>query len=295
MAHVAYVNGRYLPLASASVHIEDRGFQFADGVYEVIGIHRGRLLDEAAHLQRLDRSLSALRIAWPMPQSSLCVVIREVMRRNRLKASGIIYLQVTRGSAPRAHAFPGRARSSLVMTGRAILPFDAERARQGVAVVTLPDLRWRRCDIKSVSLLPNVLGKQQAVEAGAYEAWMVDDAGDVTEGTSSNAWIVTRSGELITRQTGSAILNGITRQVVERLASEQGVKVVKRPFSLGEAWTAAEAFITSTTAFIKPVIRIDGRTIGDGRIGPVTAKMLGYFIDAIEKDAATSAVGARHP
>lgn len=291
MAHVAYVNGRYVPLSSAAVNVEDRGFQFADGVYEVIGIHHGRLLDEMPHLMRLERSLAAVRIAWPMPLASLRVVIREMMRRNRLDASGIVYLQVTRGAAPRAHAFPARPRSTLVMTARAIPPFDAERTRQGVAVVTLPDLRWRRCDIKAVSLLPNVLGKQAAVEAGAYEAWLVDDDGNVTEGTSSNAWIVTRDGQLITRQADAGILNGITRQVVERLAGEQGVEVVERPFSVVEAKMAAEAFITSTTSFVKPVVRIDGAQIGDGRIGPLTARMLGYYVDLIEADMA----GARHP
>ncbi len=282
MRRIAYVNGRYVPHGDAAVHVEDRGYQFADGVYEVIALHRGRLVDETGHLDRLERSLGELRIARPMSRRALRVVIGEVIRRNRV-ADGKIYIQVTRGVAPRNHAFPAAADSALVITMLPSAPAAAEEARDpGVDVITVPDIRWERCDIKSVSLLPNVLAKQQAQEAGAYEAWLVDADGRVTEGTASNAWIVTAGGDLVTRNVGRAILNGVTRLAVLELAQREGIGFVERPFTVDEAKGAREAFLTSTTSLVKPVLRIDGRAVGDGRVGPLTGKLAAFYAAHME-------------
>ncbi len=278
MSRIAYVNGRYARFDAACVHIEDRGYQFSDGVYEVIAVHRGRLVDEQEHLDRLAYSLGELRMSWPIPQAAMRVVMREVVRRNRIFRRGVLYLQVTRGVAPRNHAFPQGVSGSLVMTARMLPPFDPVAARQGVAVIVIPDLRWKRPDIKSISLLPNVLGKQQAVDAGAYEAWMTDEEGRITEGTSSNAWIVA-DGALLTRQADRAILNGITRRAVLRIAAEHGIRFVERPFTTAEAVAATEAFTTSTTALLKPVVRINGAPVGDGRVGALTSRLLDFYID----------------
>src|SRR5512132_631059 len=281
MSRIAYVNGRYVPHRDARVHVEDRGYQFADGVYEVIAVNHGRPIDEAAHLERMGRSLAELGISWPMSRASLHVVMREMIRRNRLAGLGSIYMQVTRGVAPRNHAFPSRAEPVLVMTARILPPFD-QAAQRGVRVITLADIRWKRPDIKSVSLLPNVLAKQRAIEAGAYEAWMIDDEGMITEGTASNAWIVTKDGELVTRATDHSILSGITRGAVLRLAREHGLRAVERPFSLEEARAAIEAFLTSTTASVKPVVRIDDLAIGAGAIGPLTSRLLALYVARVE-------------
>ncbi len=281
MTRIAYVNGRYVPYGEAVVHVEDRGYQFADGVYEVIALHRGRLVDEQGHLDRLERSLGELRIAWPMSRRALQLVMREVIRRNRVDHDGMIYLQVTRGVAPRDHAFPEAADSALVVMARRLRPFDAE-AGIGVDVITIADIRWERRDIKSISLLPNVLGKQQAQEAGAYEAWMVDAEGRVTEGTLSNAWIVTAEGELVTRHADRAILNGITRQAVLELARGEGIGFVERPFTVDEAKAAREAFLTGTTVLVKPVLHIDGRAVGDGRAGSLTGKLVAFYAAHME-------------
>jgi D-alanine transaminase len=278
MSRIAYVNGRYVLHRDARVHVEDRGYQFADGVYEVIAVSHGRLIDEAAHLERMGRSLAELAMGWPMSREPLRVVMREMIRRNRLTALGSIYMQVTRGVAPRNHAFPSGARPVLVMTARILPAFDPHAANRGVRVITLADIRWKRPDIKSVSLLPNVLAKQQAIEAGAYEAWMMDDEGMITEGTASNAWIVTRDGELVTRAADRSILSGITRGAVLRLAREQGLRVVERPFSLEEARAATEAFLTSTTSWVKPVVQIDDVAIGAGAVGPLTSRLLALYI-----------------
>lgn len=288
MSRIAYVNGRYVPHRQAAVHIEDRGYQFSDGVYEVIATVRGRLIDEQAHLQRLDRSLAALQMRWPMTPAALCIVLRELVRRNRLSGLGAIYLQITRGVAPRNHPFPGGIEPALVMTARPLPPFDVEAARRGVRVITLSDERWKRPDIKSVSLLANVLAKQQAVEAGAYEAWLLDDSGLITEGTASNAWIVTRDGELVTRQADRAILNGITRCALIDLARAHGVRLVERAFGAAEARVAAEAFLTSTTSWLKAVVRIDDAVIGDGRIGPLSERLLSFYVDRVAVIGAAS-------
>ena len=284
MPRIAYVNGRYVPHGEAAVHVEDRGYQFADGVYEVICIHRGGFVDGDGHMTRLTRSLKELQIAWPMSPSALSIVMRELVRRNRVR-EGIIYLQITRGVASRDHAFPATSESSLVLTTKHVPPFDLASARQGIDVITIPDIRWKRRDIKSISLLPNILGKQQAKVAGAYEAWMVDDAGRVSEGTSTNAWIVTAKKELVTHQVDRAILNGITRIAVLQLAAAEGIKFVERPFTVAEARRAREAFLTSTTSFVKPVVRLDGKPIANGRAGPLTRKLMDYYADYIERPA----------
>ncbi|MDX5362052.1 MAG: D-amino-acid transaminase [Alphaproteobacteria bacterium] len=285
MPRIAYVNGRYVPHAEASVHVEDRGYQFADGVYEVCAVKNGRLLDEGPHLDRLDRSLRELKIAPPMSRAALRVVLREVARRNLLR-NGLIYFQVTRGVAPRDHAFPADTASSLVVTARPVDLGKAQaRAEEGVRAVTHPDIRWKRCDIKAVALLPNVLAKQAAKEAGGYEAWLVDEAGYVTEGSSTNAWIVDRDGNLVTRALDTAILGGITRKMLMQVAQEAGVRIIERPFSTEEARAAREAFITSATSFVTPVTQIDDAVIGNGRPGSVAMRLRELYIKASE-DAA---------
>jgi len=277
MSRIAYVNGRYLPHGEAAVHIEDRGYQFSDGIYEVIALRDAVLIDEVPHLDRLERSLGELRIDRPMGRRALAAVLREVARRNRVR-EGIVYIQVTRGVARRDHAFPAKARSALVVTARRQGPSKPAATTGGVSVISLPDIRWARCDIKSVALLPNVLAKQQAREAGAFEAWFIDEAGQVTEGSSTNAWIVTDKGELITRDPGNAILNGVTRRTILSLAAERQICLVERGFTLEEAKAAREAFVTSTTACVMPVLRIDDTPVGDGRVGPLSAALReGYF------------------
>lgn len=272
MSRIAYVNGRYAPFADATVHIEDRGYQFADGVYEVIAVRDGRLADLEPHLDRLDRSLSELRMETAMSRGALAVVLDEIVRRNRV-ADGIVYLQMTRGVARRDHAFPDECGTSVVATARNVPPRPAAVAEKGVRVVTVPDIRWKRCDVKSISLLPNVLAKQEAREAGAYEAWMVDEEGRITEGSSTNAWIVDGAGDLITRHLDNAILAGVTRMAVGDLAMKQQRRLVERPFTLREAESASEAFLTSTTSFVTPVVRIDDVPVGDGAPGPVTRSL----------------------
>ncbi|TCS61219.1 D-amino-acid transaminase [Varunaivibrio sulfuroxidans] len=282
MALFAYVNGRYELQRGAGVHIEDRGYQFADGVYEVIAVQNGRLIDEVGHLDRLERSLSALEIAAPMDRAPLGLIMRRLLEKNRID-NGMIYLQITRGVAPRNHAFPEGMKPSIVMTARRLKPFSRSHFRQGVCVITRPDTRWKRCDIKSISLLPNILSKQEAVRSGAFEAWLVDDAGNITEGASSNAWIVTGDARVVTRDAGGAILNGITRQRIIALARENGLSLEERPFSLEEATEAAEAFTTSSTALLRPVVKIDDRVIADGEPGPFSLKLLDLYAAHMER------------
>ncbi len=273
MSRIAYVNGRYVPHRQGTVHIEDRGYQFADGVYEVIAVVDGQLVDGQAHLNRLARSMGALHIQPPMGEPALRHVLAEVLRRNRVRR-GMVYMQVTRGVARRDHAFPPPdVRPSLVVTARGLRQFSAIQAEQGVKVIGIPDLRWKRCDIKSIALLPNVLGKQQAKEAGAFEAWMVDDAGNVTEGTASNAWIVTEANELVTRHIDEHVLSGITRRAVIGIARGLGLELIERPFSLDEAKAAREAFVTGTTSLVMPVVRIDDAIVADGKPGPMTRRL----------------------
>jgi D-alanine transaminase len=272
MSRAAYVDGQYLQHRSAAVHIEDRGYQFADGVYEVIAVVGGFLLDEGPHLMRLERSLTELQIPAPMSNAALRVVMREVIRRNGVR-DGIVYVQVTRGVAVRDHAFPKAARPVLVVTSRRKRPTDPHAVDGGVAVITIPDIRWQRCDIKSVALLPNVLGKQRAREAGAFEAWQVDRQGNISEGTSTNAWIVTSDATVVTRQADSAILNGVTRLAVLDIIRREGYRFAERPFSVAEAKSAREAFLTSTVVDLLPVVRIDGAAVGNGEPGPLSRKL----------------------
>jgi D-alanine transaminase len=272
VSRIAYVAGQYLPHRQAAVHIEDRGYQFADGVYEVIAIVGRHLVDEDLHLTRLHRSLGELRIALPMADAALKVVLREVIRRNAVD-TGIVYIQVTRGAAPHEHAFPKSAKPTLVVTSRRTRPPDPRLGADGIAVITIPDIRWQRCDIKSVALVANVLGKQQAREASAYEAWQVDGEGQVTEGTSTNAWIVTADDTVVTRAADNAILNGVTRLAVFDIIAREGYRLIERPFTVEEARVAREAFLTSTTADLLPVVRLDGAPLGDGKPGPLSRKL----------------------
>lgn len=286
MSRIAYVNGAYVDLTSAAIGVEDRGFQFADGVYEVWSLYQGALLEEDAHLARLGRSLAELRIPMPMTPSALRSVIRETVRRNRL-ADGLVYLQVTRGVAPRDHGFPAAASPTVVVTARRTdVAALRRRARDGVAVVTMPDIRWGRCDIKSVSLLPNVLAKQQAREAGAYEAWLVDRDGHVTEGTSSTAWIVDADGRLRTRPLGPDILPGVTRAELLRLATERQMTVDERSFTVEEAKTAREAFMSAASGALTPIVSIDGAIIGEGRPGPAAVALREAYFSATTATAA---------
>lgn len=277
MARYAYVNGQYVDHRTANVHIEDRGYQLADGVYEVVGVRDGRLIDEGPHIDRLDRSLGELRIGWPVSRAALGFILRELMRRNRLR-DGLIYMQVTRGVARRDHGFPtSPVKPALVITTKNSKRGEADPG-PGVSVKSLPDIRWGRCDIKTVALLPNVLAKQAAREAGAYEAWLVDAKGCVTEGASTNAWIVTKDDELITRQTDHGILAGITRQTLKKLSDSLQLKFVERPFSLVEAKQAKEAFISSATSFVTPVVKIDGEPVGNGKVGPVSRRLREEYV-----------------
>ena len=278
MSRWAYVNGRYVPHREASVHVEDRGYQFADGVYEVVLVHAGAMIDEIPHLDRLDRSLDELRIDPPMGRMALRAVLREVVRRNRIR-TGLVYLQITRGVARRDHAFPTGVNPALVVTAKRLTLPREETLESGVRVVTIEDIRWQRCDIKSVSLLPNVLGKQHARENGAYEAWQIDQDGNVTEGTSSNSWIVTHDDRLLTRPATHEILNGITRQTILKLAAARGLTFEERAFSLDEALAAREAFISSATSFVTPVTQIDDTTLGNGRAGSFTMDLRSAYFD----------------
>lgn len=287
MGRIAYVNGRYLAQSDAVVHVEDRGFQFADGVYEVWAVLGGRLADLEGHMARLERSLGELSIPMPRSRPALLAILREVVRRNRV-TDGIVYLQVTRGTAPRDHAFPAPdTPPTVVVTAKSL---DMEKleagARNGVAVVTRPDQRWGRCDIKTVGLLPNALAKQSAKAAGAYEAWLVDAEGRVTEGASTNAWIVDAAGRLRTRDTEANILRGITRANLIERARELQMPVDERPFTVAEAKAAKEAFLTAASAFVTPVVRIDGSAIGDGRPGPVTLRLRALYLDHARRNAA---------
>jgi D-alanine transaminase len=278
MSRIAYVNGRYLPQRAATVHVEDRGYQFSDGVYEVCEVRGGSIIDQRRHLARLKRSLHELRIEMPMSEAALAIVMRECMRRNRVR-DGIIYLQITRGVARRDHGFPPPGtRASVVVTAHGIDVASNERiAADGIAVITVPDNRWQRVDIKSISLLPNVMAKQAARENGAKEAWFVDRAGHVTEGSSSNAWIVTRGGKVVTRPADNGILRGITRTVLIDVIRAQGLEFEERPFTVEEAYGAREAFLTSASQIVMPVVRIDDRPVGNGAPGSVATALRAEF------------------
>jgi D-alanine transaminase len=278
MSRVAYVNGRYLPFGEAKVHVEDRGYQFADAVYEVCEVRGGRLIDERRHLERLQRSLGEMRIRMPMSPRALGVVLREVVARNRI-GYGLVYLQISRGVAKRDFAFPAPGTEpSVVVTARPLnLARNEALAAKGIAVVSVPDNRWGRVDIKTVGLLPAVLARQTAIEAGAREAWFTDKDGKVTEGASANAWIVTTHGGVVTRHADHAILRGITRAVVIETMKERNLALEERAFTLEEAYRAREAFLTSATQIVMPVVSIDGRKIGGGKPGPVATALRREF------------------
>ncbi|WP_297693147.1 D-amino-acid transaminase [Phenylobacterium sp.] len=280
MGRVAYVNGRFVPHGEAMVHIEDRGYQLADAVYEVWALFDGKLSDAEGHFARLERSLSELSIAMPMSRKALTLVLKEAVRRNRVR-EGLAYLQVSRGVAPREHAFPARhVPPSMVITVNAVDRAATEaKAAKGIGVVTTPESRWGRCDIKTVGLLPNVLAKQKARAAGAYEAWFVDELGFVTEGASSNAWIVDRDGRLRTRDTNANILRGITRRTLMDVIAEEGLALDERPFTPDEAKHAQEAFVTGAGALVLPVISVDGTPVGEGRPGPLALKLRRLYIE----------------
>jgi D-alanine transaminase len=280
MGRIAYVNGRYVPQGEAAVHIEDRGYQFADAVYEVWALFDGKLGDPQGHFARLERSLGELSIEMPMSRAALTLVLKETVRRNRIR-DGLLYLQVSRGVAPRDHAFPNPAvRPAVIMT---VSPTDRvaseARAAKGVSVVTTPENRWGRCDIKTVGLLPNALAKQKAREVGAAEAWFVDELGFVTEGASSNAWIVDGEGRLRTRDTNANILRGVTRNSLLDVIRNEGMEVDERPFTPADALAAKEAFITGAGTLVLPVIAVDGKPVGEGKPGPVATRLRRLYIE----------------
>lgn len=283
MTRVVYVNGRYQPYAQAGVHVEDRGFQFADAIYEVCEVKDGRLVDQTRHMERLERSLGELKIPLPMSRRALGVVLREIVKRNRVR-TGLVYLQITRGAAPRDFPFPASGTEpTVVCLARRVDDAKREaRAAKGIAVKTLPDIRWGRCDIKTVMLLPAVLAKEAAASEGAQEAWLVDSDGRITEGASSNAWIVLRDGSLVTRPTGNAILPGVTRRTLLDLLSREKIPLQERSFTVDEALAAQEAFITSASGTVMPVTTINGVAVGDGYPGRVTQHLRSIFHQVAE-------------
>lgn len=278
MSRIAYVNGVYQPHGQAVVHIEDRGFQFADGVYEVWAVFDGLLADYKGHLDRLHRSLNELKIPIPMSKAALGVVVRETVRRNRVR-NGLCYIQITRGTAPRDHAFPKDTAPSIVVTAKSVdLAKGEALAVKGAAGVTQPDIRWGRCDIKTVGLLANVLAKQAAREAGAYECLLYDEMGLVTEGSSTNAWIVDEHGKLRTRDIQSNILRGITRAAILKLVAREKIELDERPFSVEEAKRAREVFVTAASSFVMPLVSLDGARIGTGKPGPVATRLREVYL-----------------
>ncbi|MFT5487974.1 MAG: D-alanine transaminase [Alphaproteobacteria bacterium] len=275
MPRISYVNGRFIRHSHAAVHIEDRGYQFADAIYEVIAIVRGRLIDDQLHFERLERSLREIRMELPFSRDIFRMKVTELLRLNRL-LTGTLYLQVSRGVAPRNHKIPGPMRPSVVMTVQPLREVPAAVVEQGVPVITVPDIRWKRPDIKSVALLPNVLAKDDAVQRNVYEAWQVDADGIVTEGTSTNAWIV-KDGMLITHPAASSILNGVTRLALLKIAADIDIRFDERPFSVSEAYAADEAFLSSTSAFLVPIVKIDDKQIGTGAPGPISTSLLARY------------------
>lgn len=278
MSAIVYVNGEYLPAAEAKISVFDRGFLFADGIYEVSAVFDGALCDNEAHLDRLVRSCKEIDLALPCPRDEITAIQKEVIRRNALK-EGMIYLQVTRGGTlERDFPFPEGTKSSLVMFTKAANMTDSPQAKTGIKVKTMPDIRWARRDIKSVALLAQVLAKQAAKAAGCQEAWMTED-GVVTEGGSSTAWIVSKDGKLITRGNSQKILPGITRKAVEALIGDGHMPLEVRPFTVAEALEAREAFVTAASSLVMPVVEIDGHRIGDGKPGPFAQKLRATYLD----------------
>jgi D-alanine transaminase len=279
MSRTMFVNGSFVPEGDAKVSVMDRGFLFADGIYEVSAVLDGRLIDNDAHLARLERSLAAIRILNPYAPHEWTRLQEELVRRNGL-TEGLVYMQVTRGAAERDFAFPTDAKPTVVLFTQTKAIARAPAAETGVAVITVPDLRWMRRDIKSVGLLAQVLAKQAAKEAEVAEAWMIED-GHVTEGSSSSAFIITAEGRILSRPLSQAILPGITRQAILRLAGEAGLVMEERPFTRDEALQAAEAFYTSASSLVMPVVAIDGQRIGDGRPGALTRRLRGLYLEMV--------------
>lgn len=286
MSRFAYVNGRFVRHGEAVVHIEDRGYQLADGVYEVWAVFDGKLADAEGHFARLRRSLDELRIAHPMSEASLTLVLREAVRRNKVR-EGLCYLQVTRGVAKRDHAFPTPpVLPSIVITAKSVDRAAADaKAAQGASVISVPENRWGRCDIKSIGLLPNALAKQAARERRAIEAWFVDDMGLVTEGASSNAWIIDAEGALRTRDTNANILRGVTRSTLLEVIREIGLPFSEKPFTIAEAQGAREAFITGAGSLLTPIVQVDGVKLGDGKPGEVATRLRRLYIERARQKA----------
>lgn len=282
MSRVAYVNGAYVPTSDAFVHINDRGYQFADGVYEGVTVRKGEMIDLEPHLDRLWRSMRELKMDEPMARAPMRLVFKELIRRNRI-ADGFLYIQITRGEAVRDHAFPAFSVPSLVATCRRLdLNGVKARAETGVAASTQPDIRWGRCDVKSTSLLPNILAKQAAKEVGGFEAVLVDENGFVTEGSSTNMWIVTNDGKLKTRPTSDNILAGITRARVKIIAESLQIAIKEEAFTVEEALDAKEMFLTSSTSCATPIVSLDGKKIGDGTPGPVATRLVDAYFDFMD-------------
>jgi D-alanine transaminase len=276
MSRTFYVNGEFVAEENAKVSVLDRGFLFADGVYEVSTILKGRLIDNTAHMRRLARSLSELAMAAPCSDAEILEAQLKLIDVNKLD-EGLLYLQVTRGVADRDFAYPANTKSSLVMFTQAKNLLNSPMAEQGMHIISIPDQRWKRRDIKTVGLLAPCMGKQAAVDAGVHDAWMLED-GLVTEGTSNNAYIVTKNKKIQTRHLGHEILSGITRHAVLKFATRAGYTVVEEPFTIEEAREASEAFITSASTFVMPVVNIDGVALGDGKPGPVSLELRKIYI-----------------
>ena len=276
MSRIAYVNGRYIPHSQASVHVEDRGYQFADGIYEVVMVLNGQPVDYDGHLKRLYNSLKLIKIKANFSEASLRIIIARMIRLNHL-VNGTIYVQVTRGVARRDHKFPTASQPAIVMTAKLLASMPSP-SQKGVAAITVADERWARRDIKTIQLLPNCLAKQEAAEKGAFEAILVMPDGSVSEGSSSNVWLVTDKGELVTRKANENILNGITRQSVQRIAVMHQLKVSERTFDVAEMLNAREVFITSATSIVTAVTKIDDTVISDGEIGVVSAALREDYI-----------------
>lgn len=276
MARISYVNGQYELHAEAGVHIEDRGFQFADSVYEVLPAVGGRICHLDQHLDRLERSLGALAMAWPVSRRVLPVILARVVGLNRVR-DGVVYVQISRGTAARNHTFPAETAPTLVVSAWPHKGPAALQVEAGVSVVTRPDQRWKRPDIKTVGLLPNLLARQSAKEASAYEAWLVNEQGFVTEGSATNAFIIAKDGALLTHPADGSVLEGVTRANVIALARRLGIEVGERPFTVAEALAAREAFVTGTTVTVLPVVRIDGHKVGEGHPGPITQHLRALY------------------
>ena len=274
MSRIAYVNGSYVPYGHASISMDDRAHYFGDAVYEVIYFKDNKLIDVQPHFDRLLQSLEKVRIPAVRSQKSLELILKELIRRNTVKR-GIVYFQMSRGTSPRDHIFPRQEKPSLIAL---VKPMPLKDVTKGVKVITAPDTRWKRCDIKCTMLMPSVLARQQALEQGGYEAWMVNEKGYITDGAATNAYIVTKEGEVWTHPAGTEILSGVIRKGLLELAPAMGITIKEKPFTLKDIEQAAEAFLSSTTQTVVPVVQINDHTIGNGKPGSVTMKLRNAYI-----------------